>query len=235
MGIKEGLSLVIQRTRERERERLVPLCDDGPAAEPGRWTIKDTLAHLTAWRVHAAAIINAARSDGKAPDPIDDINQENAAIYAASKDLRAAAVVEAAEESWRTLNAAIEACSEQVLRSPRPGRAEQLVWETVPGNAHAHLAEHLGYLAEEGGDERAAEAEARWAHNLDTEAFPEPRQRANADYNLACYFARRGRLNDALPLLRQAFSLNPDLKSWAQKDKDLDPVRSSAELAGMLG
>jgi tetratricopeptide (TPR) repeat protein len=233
MGIKEGLALVIERARQRENAELLPRCNDEAPAEPGRWTVKDTLAHLTAWRMHAAAVVGAVRRGSSVPQ-IDDINKENAAIYAASKDLPAAAIVVAAAESWRTLADAIEASSEDVLRSPRPGRPGQLVWEVVPGNAHVHLAEHLGYLAEAHNDPDAAEAAARWAHDLDNEALPEPRQRANADYNLACYYTRRGRLDDALPLLRRAFTVNPDLKAWAQKDSDLDPVRDRAELAGVL-
>jgi hypothetical protein len=42
------------------------------------------------------------------------------------------------------------------------------------------------------------------------------------------------RAGDALPLWRRAFTVKPNLKAWAQKDRDLDPVRERAELAGML-
>jgi tetratricopeptide (TPR) repeat protein len=234
VGIKEGLRLVVARTCKREASDLVPFCNDQAPAEPGLWTVKDTLAHLTAWRVHATAVLYAARTTTKGPEPVDDINQENAGIYAAARELPAAAVIEAARRSWDSLAAAIEGCTEDVLRQPRPGRPQTLTWEAVPGNTHAHLAEHLGYLAEERGDAAGAEAAARWAHDLDNEAFPEPRQRGNADYNLGCYFARRGQAGQALPLLRRGFALNPSLKDWARKDADLDPLRATSELATLL-
>lgn len=235
VGIKEGLRLVVARTREREASDLVPLCNDRPPAEPGRWTVKDTLAHLSAWRMHAASVIEAARKGSEGPEPIDDVNQENASIYAASRELGAAAAVEAARRSWDSLAAAIDSAPEDVLRAPRARQPQTLVWEVVPGNTHAHLAEHLGYLAEESGQPNGAEAAARWAHGLDQEAFTEPRQRGNADYNLGCYFARLGRAAQALPLLRRGIELNPSLKEFARKDSDLDPVRETPELAALLG
>lgn len=212
----------------------MPQVDDGPPPEPGRWTVKDTLAHLTAWRVHTTAVLDAAHTGRDAPEPIDDFDSENANIYAAARALPAAAVIDSARRSWESLNDAVEACSEQVLRSPRPRRPQTLIWEVVPSNTHAHLAEHLGYLAEERGDTAGAEAAARWAHDLDNEAFPDPRQRGNADYNLACFYARRGRAAEALPLLRRAFGLNSSLKSWAAKDTDLEPLRASPALAELL-
>jgi tetratricopeptide (TPR) repeat protein len=234
VGIKEGLSLVVARTREREASDLVPLCDDRPPAQAGRWTVKDTLAHLSAWRMHAASVIEAARKGSEGPQPVDDINQENASIYAAARELGAAAIVEAARRSWDALAAAIDGTAEGVLRGPRPGRPQSLIWEVVPGNTHAHLAEHLGYLAEERGNAEEAEAAARWAHDLDHQAFPDSRQRGNADYNLGCYFARRGQAEQALPLLRRGFELNPSLKGFANSDSDLDPLRGTAELAALL-
>jgi tetratricopeptide (TPR) repeat protein len=93
----------------------------------------------------------------------------------------------------------------------------------------------LGYLAEERGDAAKAGAAARWAHDLDHEAFTDSRQRGNADYNLGCYFARRGQAEQALPLLRRGFELNPSLKSFAKEESDLDPLRASPELAALLG
>jgi tetratricopeptide (TPR) repeat protein len=233
VDIKEGLRRVIAETRRREEAELVPHVDDQPG-QPGQWTVRDTLAHLTAWRAHTTAVLDAARTGVAAPDAIDDIDGENANIYAAARNLAAKAVIQSARQSWDSLLGAVEASSQALLRSPRPGRPNTLVWETVPSNVHAHLAEHLGYLAEARDDATGAEAAARWAHDLDVKAFPDLRQRGNADYNLACFFAKRRRADEALPLLREAFRLNPDLKAWALKDGDLDPLRSAPDLASLL-
>lgn len=45
-------------------------------------------------------------------------------------------------------------------------------------------------------------------------------------YNLACFEARLGRLDDAAGHLQQAFESRPDdVRGWAAGDSDLDPLR----------
>ena len=122
-------------------------------------------------------------------------------------------------------------CSDADLRQPRPGRPGQEVWETVPGNAHLHLAEHPGYLYAEAGDAAAAETAALWAHELDNRAFPSVNARATAAYNLSCFYARAGRAADALGHLELAVSLNSHVVEWARGGADLDSVRDDPRIA----
>jgi hypothetical protein len=233
--IKEGLRLTIERGRKREASDLVPLVDDRPPAASGRWTIKDTVAHLSAWRGYAAGVLDAARMVSAPPQWLEDIDQQNAQIYAATRALPAGEVVTAASTSWEALMLAVDACTEVVLLQPRPRRPELKTWEVVPVNAHGHLAEHLDYLAQERGDATASEAAARWSRELDTTAFPDPKHRAAADYNFGCYFGRHGRAQEAATWFRSAFELNPALKDWARQDRDLDPVRGQPEIRQLLG
>ena len=45
-------------------------------------------------------------------------------------------------------------------------------------------------------------------------------------YNLACFLARLGRLDDAASHLQEAFDAEPDdVREWAANDSDLDPLR----------
>jgi tetratricopeptide (TPR) repeat protein len=45
-------------------------------------------------------------------------------------------------------------------------------------------------------------------------------------YNLACFEARLGRLDDAAAHLQEAFESEPDeVREWAADDRDLDPLR----------
>ena len=48
-------------------------------------------------------------------------------------------------------------------------------------------------------------------------------------YNLACYLARLGRLDDARDALRRAFKLNPPMRATAANDPDLKPLRGEIE------
>ncbi len=60
-----------------------------------------------------------------------------------------------------------------------------------------------------------AEEAAKWGYALDSRALPE--NRAVADYNLACFYARNGHAEDALPLLGAALRARPDLRAYASR------------------
>jgi hypothetical protein len=84
----------------------------------------------------------------------------------------------------------------------------------------------------EQGDVARAEAAELWAYGVESEAFPEPAKRADATYNLACFYSRVGRTDRALELLRESFDTKPGLRDLARRDPDLDPIRG--ELAPIL-
>jgi quercetin dioxygenase-like cupin family protein len=48
-------------------------------------------------------------------------------------------------------------------------------------------------------------------------------------YNLACFEARLGRLDDAAAHLRQAVDARAEVREWAADDDDLDPLRDRAD------
>jgi hypothetical protein len=49
-------------------------------------------------------------------------------------------------------------------------------------------------------------------------------------YNLACFEARLGRLDDAAAHLSEAYDADPDeVRAWAADDTDLDPLRDRAD------
>jgi len=55
-----------------------------------------------------------------------------------------------------------------------------------------------------------------------------------ASYNLACALARAGRLDQAATALREAVTLNPDVRANARRDRDLAAFRDSARLEALL-
>ncbi len=213
----------------------MPFVDDIPPADSAHWSAKDNLAHLTAWRLLAAAEIDAVRTGVGSESIIEEAQeQHNARVYEAARHEPATAVREAAVRSWDRLAGAADACSEEDLEKPRLRRPEQKLWQIIPGNTYFHIAQHLGWWNTERGDDVAAEDAAKWAHDLATRLFPEERARGYADYNLGCFYAARGRAGDAIPYLRSSLELNPVLRDWAKRDSDLDPIRSSTELAHLL-
>jgi tetratricopeptide (TPR) repeat protein len=223
---------MVAATREREAE-LEALCVDLPADPGGRWTAKDHLAHMTAWRNRGADLLDAVRTGRVPPEKVVNDDAENAKIYAATRDQSVEEVTREARASWERLAAAIEASSEMDLMKPHPHSPGNAIWENVPGIA-GHLGTHLMWWYLETSDPDAAEASQLWARDVEHAATSNPKERAITTYNLACFYSRVGNIEKALPLLQESFDGNPDLLDWAGKDPDLDPIRGLPELRGLL-
>ena len=232
--MKSKLRDLIKAARNREGSELVPHVNDVLPDKPGHWTAKDQLAHTTAWRQVAAAEFDAVRTGGPGPVVSDDDNTANAEIYARTHDQSAASILDAGSSSWDQLAAALEACSEEDLTKPRLRDANTPLSRRIPDMAY-HLSEHLVYWHTDRGDEAAAEQAAKWGYEVASSELPDDRGRGTAVYNLACFYAKRGRAEEAMPLLRKGIELRPDLREWAKQDTDLDPIRSTPELASLLG
>jgi tetratricopeptide (TPR) repeat protein len=232
-GTRERLLATIVAAREREHE-LLTLCDDAPAPEPGLWTVKDHLAHLTAWRTYAAQMLDAVRTGAALPPAADSEDERNAEIYAANLDKSADEIKSAARFSYDDLQAAVAASSEEGLATPHPRYPNAALWQVVPGNCHYHLGQHLMFWHLEQGNEEAAEAAQQWVYDLDRSEFTEPKAVGAALYNFACFYSRVGRNDEALHRLGQAFELDPALKKVAQTDPDLDRMRHDPGLVALI-
>ena len=219
---------VVAECREREAE-LEALCVDLPANADGSWNAKDHLAHLTWWRFRSARLLDAARTGDEPPTSVED-DPQNAAIYAETRDRPAADIKANARTSWSDLRRAIEACTEDDLARPHPHAAGHEVWEMVPG-VGGHLGTHLMFWYLDHDDEQRAESAARWAYGLESRSFARAEQRADAAYNLACFYSRVGRVAEALPLLRASLEAKPELVAYARKDPDLERVREDPRAA----
>ncbi|HKC20148.1 MAG TPA: DinB family protein [Candidatus Dormibacteraeota bacterium] len=229
--MKQKLLRTVDEGRQRETE-LEKFVVEEPADPDGRWNAKDHLAHVSWWRRRTANTLDAVRTETELPVPVpDDDGVQNAAIYAEIKDRPAADVKEEAHASWAALREAIAASSEEDLAKPHPRQNQSRVWEAVPG-AVGHSGVHVwSWLLDVGQEERAMEV-ARWSAGVEAQFFTTPQQLAESRYNLACVYARLGKAEEALALLRASFDAQPDLRRVAQKDHDLDRIRE--ELAPIL-
>jgi tetratricopeptide (TPR) repeat protein len=233
-GLKQRLLATVAAAREREHE-LVILCDDSPPVEPGLGTVKDHLAHVAAWRLYAARVLDAVRTGTTTPHVEDNDDDENAKIYIANQDKSADEVKSDARRSFDDLEAAIEACSDADFTKPHPRAPQAALWQIVPGNGHAHLGQHLMFWHLEQGNEEAAEAAQQWVYDIDRAEFPDPKSMAASSYNFGCFYSRVGRADEALRRLKHAFELDPSLKHIALTDPDLDRMRNDPDLAALIG
>jgi hypothetical protein len=84
------------------------------------------------------------------------------------------------------------------------------------------------------GDPDRAEDVAMWEYQFECSLLPEGAKRSDASYNLACFYARVGRVDEAVPLLRESLRFQPSLIEWARKDSDLAGVRDHPEMRELL-
>lgn len=232
--LRDRLLTTLEAARLRE-QALLDRCDDIPAPDD-RWTAKDNVAHLNHWREHAVRTLDAVHAGKPLEGPLDDrnIDDSNAEIYAAHRADSAASVRAAHDTTYAALIAAVAVCTDDELRRERPGNGGA-VWRIVPGNGHAHVAQHLSYWYIDQGDVAAAEDAAVWAHTLEVDLFPDAEDRVVADYNLACFYARNRRVEEALPLISSALRAQPDLRAWASADPDIEPIRDDPRVQSLLG
>jgi hypothetical protein len=207
------------RAIEREVMDALSAADrDAPAADGG-WSPKDIQAHLSAWRRHQAQRLVAIR-EGRADDEIPAIETDatNAILHAERADWTWDHVAADADEASDALIAEISAADDATIT------ADRIVGSTL-GNGPEHDFAHLPSLAARTGTtgQLAALAAAMQA-SVDRGGWP-ARSAAFARYNLACYHALGGRLDEARTLLRQCLPVQEELRGFAAADDDLIALR----------
>lgn len=227
--MKEKFLQAQAETRQREAE-LIALISDTPPDPSGRWRPQDHLTHLASSREFEALLLEAVSAGGEVPPDRPDTHNDDE--YLATRDQPAAAVIARAERSWDRLEKAIQAATDNDLAQPRPYEPRRRKFaDLAPGD---HFAAHLFWCHLDAGNEKAGEAILRWAQDLSSRTSTDPRNHAVGVYNLACFYARTARVEEAMPLLRESFEGAPDLKDWAHKDPDLDPIRDTPQMKELL-
>lgn len=112
------------------------------------WSIKDILAHITAWEVkmsEAFAEIQAGGAPHSWPETDADVDALNAEFYAGNKDKPLAQVLSEFEDAFPQAVAATEALSEEDLFDPDrfAWRKERPLWWMVAGNTYGHYGDHV--------------------------------------------------------------------------------------------
>lgn len=150
--------------------------------------------------------------------------------------LYASGRVEAAEAAWdRAMERApdwVRPYNDRAIQYRRAGRideaGEQLrrALALSPMDATTHY--NYGVWLDVTGDHDLARAEYETALEID------PRMPA-ALYNLACSYAREGRIEKAAPYLEDAIAMNAAFREEAMRDPDFDRVRDNVLFDAVVG
>jgi hypothetical protein len=190
---------------------------DTPPAD-GEWSPKDVQTHLGAWRRHMSDRLAAIREGRPEPEGGGETDEINAIIHTERAEWPWDRVAEDADSSAAELIAEVEAASDETLAVDRTVGA-------IMGNGAEHTIIHVGSVADRVGLGSAVTAlSAQIEAIVDRGGWP-PRSAAFARYNLACFHALAGRLDEARALLRIALPAEQDLRDFAPEDSDLVALR----------
>jgi hypothetical protein len=111
----------------------------------GPWSVKDNLAHLTAWHDYLTGVLRGVLY-GEEPAPFvpgATEDEQNERLYQAHKDDVLEDVRRAFAASYAEVVAAVEALDEQALNRPAPWSTSTYpIWGNISGNTYGHYAEH---------------------------------------------------------------------------------------------
>jgi len=189
-----------------------------------RWSAKDTIAQIAAWKERAAQVLAALQSDQPGLD-FDDLNQFNARIFKEHQNLPWNDVLDKSRQAYRFLWEQTEATPDDVLAVPEPSdRHNEPVWWFVVGVGCNHSLGHLAqYHIEQGNATLAVEMQEQVAGPL-LQLDEGPDWQSLVHYGLAIYYAAAGQPEKAIHVLHEAFRLNPGLVERSKEDPRLASV-----------
>jgi tetratricopeptide (TPR) repeat protein len=224
MTLRSKLVVLIERMSAEEQALFANLSEAERATrgEPDRWSPKDVIGHLAAWKERAVGNLEAA-ARGESPVRYDDYEAVNARDFEVYRDKSWAEILEKALTANRQLIEQIEGRSEAELEAVL--HEERTVWQSIAGTGYAHPVTHLGQIYVDRGDSgygtKLAEGAAEALLQLDRS----PGWEGTVRYNLACHYALMGEAERAISGLREALELNPGLTDWSKEDPDFASIR----------
>jgi hypothetical protein len=218
--IRRALVETLQAARATERtvfDAFDATDRDSPPAD-GEWSPKDIQAHLSAWRRHMVDRLAAIREDRPESEDGGETDATNAVIHAERADWPWDRVATDADATANDLIAEVEAADDATLAVDR-------TIGSIMGNGVEHSIIHVGSVADRVGlGSAVAELSEQVEAIVDRGGWP-ARSAAFARYNLACFHALAGRLDEARTLLRVALPAEKDLRDFAPEDSDLAALR----------
>ena len=205
--------------------------DGGPgtgAEGPRRWAAVPAVAHNTEFKNQQSERLRALRA-GRTPPSYGEIDHASVEVYARYAALPAAEVSAASRRVTAELIDGTTALSDEDLLDParNPWLNGRQLWLQIIVRGFWHPSGHLGeYYASHGQADRAVSMQE---HALATARYLQAPEAAvgMAAYNVACAQAQSGQLSAAANRLAEAIRLNPDLRSNAATDSDLQVLREA--------
>jgi hypothetical protein len=122
-----------------EEQMLVPEVN-------GPWSVKDNIAHLTAWHNYTLDRLESLLAGKEPPEFMPGLtteDEENEQIYQQNKNRPLAEVLTDFRASYQRMYNTVQALSEETLNRLFPGSTKSYpAWGLIAGNTYEHYQEH---------------------------------------------------------------------------------------------
>ena len=233
--IKPKLLALLREARAEHQAWLDHLTETERAASgtPDHWSPKDTVAHLTSWRRISLDRVEAVLR-GEQPRGDEAVQPHNEATFARERPRPWDDVLVESDSVFDAQFAAVEALSEaQLSETSYPWLDGFPFWASVAGTFE-HTLDHLTDYYRERGDwsrvEQTLDRQTQGLLSLDSS----PTMRAYVSYSQGGFWATVERPDRALPLLREAFTLDPKLVEDARENASLAALRALPAFQSLL-
>lgn len=197
-----------------------------------KWSAKDTISHLVFWGKHFNSQVNKARNSEKVPQAGDYFDKVNDGVFIEHINQPFNEALSDLYKSFKESIGIIKSFSADELNDKK--RYEYLNDRTMIdhslGTLGWHVMHHISdFYVKNGQKNKAIAQQEKFAEKMRN--FPT--WKANANYNLACFFAMNGENKRAIKSLKTAFVNRPDLLEWSKSDSDLDALREDADFKAL--
>lgn len=198
-----------------------------------QWSVKDMLAHLAFWGSHFNEQIKKAQAGEAVPVAGDyyEILNDGVLLRNLDKPFETARVEE--RSAFEKTVKLLEGINADDLSDPKylEFLNNRPLIDRALGTECWHVLAHVGdYYVKKGNLRKAEDLQASITDKL--QDFPG--WKANAAYNLACFYSLNGMREKAYKNLEIAFKERPELKEWAQKDSDMKPICEEVEFKALV-
>ena len=146
MDVRPKLAGLLQQTLDEERRFIGQLSPEelNRVGQVNAWSAKDLIAHLGGWKLRMADRL-AAIGRGESPAPTDEVDAENAMIWAEHSSETWDEVVEASALGHRRMIEGLQALSLEDVHDAQRFESQQgqPLWRGVAGNGCTHPIMHL--------------------------------------------------------------------------------------------
>jgi tetratricopeptide (TPR) repeat protein len=192
---------------------------------PELWTAKDHLAHRTFWHQNLIQEVTAIVQQQEPPPREASDDQINARVFEEQRLRPWSEVYAEYERVCTDLLALVERLSEEEVTTSNSLTGGWPLYAIFLGNCYEHDQEHLvQYYTDRHDLARAIQIREQCANRV-LQADAPDRVKGFFLYNLACFYAQQGQLEQAAARLQEAVTRDPRLQEQAKSDPQLAALR----------